>query len=59
MLSILISVWMTLTLINTFRTANENICFEHDIASARKRETLVLDQYFRFGVPSVEVTAPS
>ena len=34
-------------------------CFEHDFASARKWETLVLDQYFRFGVPSVEVTAPS
>ena len=33
--------------------------FEHDVARARKRETLILDQYFRFGVQSVEVTAPS
>ena len=33
--------------------------FEHNVASARKWETLILDQYFRFGVPSVEVTAPS
>ena len=32
--------------------------FEHDVASARERETLILHQYFRFGVPSVEVTAP-
>ena len=37
---------------NTFR-------FDHDIASASKRETLVLDQYFRFCVPSVGVSAPS
>ena len=34
-------------------------CFERDVASACKRETLVLDQYFHFCVPSVEVTAPS
>ena len=33
--------------------------FEHDDASARKQETLILDQYFRFCVPPVEVTAPS
>ena len=33
--------------------------FEHSVASARKRETLVLDQYFRFCVPYVGVTAPS
>ena len=33
--------------------------FERDIASACKRETLVLDQYFCFCVLSVEVTAPS
>ena len=33
--------------------------FDHDVASADKRETLVLDQYFRFCVPSVGVTAPS
>ena len=33
--------------------------FEHDVASARKRETLVLDQYFRFCVLSVAVTASS
>ena len=33
--------------------------FQHNVASARKREALVLDQYFCFGVPSLEVTAPS
>ena len=33
--------------------------FEHDVARAHKPETLVLDQYFPFGVPSVGVTAPS
>ena len=33
--------------------------FQRDVASVRKRETLVLDQYFRFCVPSVEATAPS
>ena len=32
--------------------------FHHDIMSARKQETLVLDQYFRYCVPSVGVTAP-
>ena len=33
--------------------------FDHDVASTRKRETLVLDQYFRFCVSSVGVTAPN
>ena len=32
--------------------------FEHDIVSACKRETLILDQYLHFSVQSVEVTAP-
>ena len=33
--------------------------FDHVVTSTRKQETLVLDQYFRFCVPSVGVTAPS
>ena len=47
--------------INTFHTALQMRIyhFHHDVISTRKRETLVLDQYFHFGVPSVGVTAPS
>ena len=33
--------------------------FHHDIISARTQETLILDKYLRFCVPSVGVTAPS
>ena len=33
--------------------------FQRDVTSARKRETLILDYYFRFCGPSDEVTAPS
>ena len=32
---------------------------QRDVASAHKRETFVLDWYFHFCVPSVEVAAPS
>ena len=33
--------------------------FEHNVASAHKQETLVLDQYICYCVSSEEVTAPS